>query len=45
MDLIKKDEFVIMKENCILVNTARGGIINETDLLWALKNKKIRGAD
>ena len=44
MDLIKKDEFIVMKENCILVNTARGGIINETDLLWALKNKKIRGA-
>ena len=33
-----------MKENCILVNTARGGIVNETDLLWALKNNKIRGA-
>ena len=44
MNLIKKDEFIIMKENCILVNTARGGIVNEADLLWALKNNKIRGA-
>ena len=33
-----------MKENCILVNTARGGIINEKDLIWALANKKIYGA-
>ena len=44
MDLIRKDENIIMKENCILVNTARGGIVNETDLSWALKNNKIRGA-
>ena len=28
----------------IIVNTARGGIINEDDLYWALKNKKIFGA-
>ena len=33
-----------MKENCILVYTARGGIINEKDLIWALQNKKIYGA-
>ena len=33
-----------MRENCILVNTARGGIINEKDLIWALINRKIYGA-
>jgi D-3-phosphoglycerate dehydrogenase len=33
-----------MKKECILVNTARGGIINEEDLVWALKNNKIYGA-
>jgi D-3-phosphoglycerate dehydrogenase len=33
-----------MKNNAIIVNTARGGIINEQDLYWALKNKKIYGA-
>ena len=33
-----------MKDNSIIVNTARGGIINEQDLYWALKNKKIYGA-
>ena len=41
---IAKKELKQMKENCILVNTARGGIINEKDLIWALTNKKIYGA-
>ena len=27
-DLIRKDEFIMIKENCILVNTASGGIVN-----------------
>jgi len=43
-NLITKEELKQMKENCILVNTARGGIINEKDLVWALTNKKIYGA-
>ena len=43
-NLITKNEFEAMKENAIIVNTARGGIINEQDLYWALKNKKIFGA-
>ena len=34
----------MMKKNCILVNTARGGLINETDLIQALKNNLIKGA-
>ncbi len=42
--IITKDEFKIMKKNCILVNTARGGLINEIDLIQALKNKTIKGA-
>ena len=33
-----------MKETAIVVNTARGGIINETSLVNALQNKKILGA-
>ena len=41
---IAKEELKQMKKNCILVNTARGGIINEKDLIWALTNKKIYGA-
>ena len=43
-NLISKKEFEQMKNNAIIVNTARGGIINEQDLYWALKNKKIYGA-
>jgi phosphoglycerate dehydrogenase-like enzyme len=33
-----------MKKSAILVNYARGGIVNENDLYEALKNKVIRGA-
>jgi len=43
-NLITKKELKQMKENCILVNTARGGIINEVDLVWALEKRKIYGA-
>tara|TARA_B100000575_G_scaffold266343_1_gene243604 strand:+ start:1800 stop:2765 length:966 start_codon:yes stop_codon:yes gene_type:complete len=43
-NLISFDEFEIFKSNMILVNTARGGIINEEALYFALKNKKIFGA-
>ena len=42
--LISKDQFLLMKKECILVNTARGGIIDEEALAWALKNNKIYGA-
>ncbi|MGM0509300.1 MAG: D-2-hydroxyacid dehydrogenase, partial [Fusobacteriota bacterium] len=43
-DMISKKEFEIMKNDAILINTARGNIVNEDDLYFALKNKKIRGA-
>ena len=43
-NMIAKDQLTIMKKTCILVNTARGGIINEQDLIWALTNKEIYGA-
>jgi len=42
--IITKDELNMMKNNCILVNTARGGLINEADLIQALKNNVIKGA-
>ena len=32
-----------MKKSCFLVNTSRGPIINEKDLIDALKNNKIAG--
>ena len=43
-NLIAKDQFIQMKQECILINTARGGIVNEQDLVWALENKKIYAA-
>ena len=43
-NLISFDQFEIFKSNLILINTARGGIINESALYEALKNKKIFGA-
>lgn len=42
--LITKKELSKMKKTCILVNTARGGIIKEDDLVWALQNKVIHSA-
>ena len=43
-NFISYDEFKISKNNLILVNTARGGIINEEALFQALKSKSILGA-
>jgi len=43
-DMISGDSFRYMKKNAILVNTARGGIVNEDDLYDALKNGQIRAA-
>ena len=42
--LITKKELLQMKKTCILINTARGGIIKENDLIWALQNKVIHSA-
>ncbi|OYD40331.1 D-glycerate dehydrogenase [Sphingobacterium sp. WM] len=42
--LFNKDVFSQMKENAILVNTARGGFVNELDLDEALKAGEIWGA-
>lgn len=37
-------EFQLMKKSAILINTARGGIINTDDLVRALQNREIAGA-
>lgn len=44
LNLITIRQLEMMKKNAILVNYARGGIVNEADLAFALKNKIIRGA-
>ncbi|MBU9711174.1 2-hydroxyacid dehydrogenase [Evansella tamaricis] len=43
-DLISFNEFSLMKNNAILINTSRGGIVNEEALYEALVTKKIWGA-
>ncbi|MDK2798725.1 MAG: hypothetical protein PWQ70_344 [Clostridiales bacterium] len=43
-NLISYKEFEMMKDKAVIVNTARGGIIDEEALLWALKENKIWGA-
>jgi len=43
-NLISAPELALMKPSAFLVNTARGGIINEADLADALCQKKIGGA-
>ncbi|KAL2815050.1 D-isomer specific 2-hydroxyacid dehydrogenase, partial [Aspergillus cavernicola] len=42
--LIKARELGLMKSQAILINAARGGIVDENALLQALKDKKIWGA-
>jgi len=43
-NMIAKEQIELMKPNCRLINTARGGIINEQDLAEALRNNRIAGA-
>ena len=43
-DMIGAREFDMMKNDAVIVNTARGGIINEEALYEALKSGSIRGA-
>ncbi len=42
--MIGADQFSAMKDNCILINTSRGPLVNEEDLYSALKNGQISGA-
>ena len=43
-NLITKKELGMMKKTAFLINTSRGPIINENDLIEALKDEKIAGA-
>ncbi|MBM7868817.1 D-3-phosphoglycerate dehydrogenase [Clostridium pascui] len=42
--LINKDKIALMKEDAILINTARGPIVDNEALAEALKTEKIKGA-
>jgi len=39
--VIKSEEFELMKDGVRIVNAARGGVINEDDLITALDNGKV----
>ncbi|RZM34789.1 MAG: 3-phosphoglycerate dehydrogenase [Sphingomonas sp.] len=42
--LIDRDALARMKRSAVLVNVARGGVVVEADLIWALETKVIRAA-
>ena len=42
--MIQKRELELMKDDAILINTSRGKVINEKDLINALENDKLFGA-
>lgn len=42
--LLNKEKLLEMKQTSVLINTSRGGIVNEEDLYEVLKKKKIAGA-
>ncbi len=44
IDLIDRHQFARMKPDAILVNSARGGIVNEVDCAEALRSGQIAGA-
>ncbi|KAJ2477284.1 hypothetical protein IWW56_004425 [Coemansia sp. RSA 2131] len=43
-NMFNKDTFSLMKRSAIVVNTARGAIVNQNDLLHALENDMIAAA-
>lgn len=43
-NMINRDSIALMRDGAIIVNTARGGLINEADLVEALNTGKIRSA-
>ena len=42
INLINRKNFLHMKNGTYLINTSRGGVINENDLIKALKNKIVK---
>jgi len=43
-NLLSKDEFAKMKDNAVLINVSRGGVVDESSLLQVLKEGKIKAA-
>jgi len=42
--IMNKNHLSLMKKNCIIINTARGNLVDENDLKNALEKKEIKGA-
>lgn len=42
--MINKDVFKKMKNTAVVINVARGPVVSEEDLIWALENHEIAGA-
>jgi D-3-phosphoglycerate dehydrogenase/(S)-sulfolactate dehydrogenase len=42
--LINREKFELMKDHAYVINSARGGIVHEEDLVEAIKDKQIAGA-
>lgn len=42
--LLSTDEFALMRPDALVINVARGGIVDEAALTLALKDKRIAGA-
>ncbi len=42
--ILNKDKFKLMKPSAFIINTSRGALVSESDLIDALKNKDIAGA-
>ncbi len=42
--IMNKNHLSLMKKNCIIINTARGNLVDEDDLKNALEKKVIKGA-
>ena len=43
-DMMSYDQFKLMKKDAFFINTARGGLVDEEALCWALQNGEIAGA-
>jgi D-3-phosphoglycerate dehydrogenase len=43
-NMIRRDHLLLMKKDAVIINTARGGIINEQDLAEVLKSGHLNGA-
>ncbi len=43
-NIVNKDKIALMKKTAVIINTSRGGTINEADLIEALEQNRILGA-